>query len=298
MYDFVTDGDKTTKHIDSYAGPDVVSNSPLHVQGYTWPFTDEIDGTQADVKQWIPGTHKFFGWLAKDATLNNTTPESFFGEGFGFSETNMTLSIPAKEMTKATPQFDFLYSDIVTVDPQNAPVPLEFKHLFTAFCITAKKNVETAITITKITLSGLHNNKSATIDFSGNATARVYNDSGNYGQNYGQFEFVQNFTIGTTETNLTATYLMWPQTPGDIINTENTSDDDAKISIEYIADSKTQEPRTFSLRSLVGDNPDEFVWEPGKINKINIVFDVNQITFIIDSIIPWNSTEKDIPVQL
>ena len=66
VYDFVDDGTTTVKHIDAYAGPDVVSNSPLHQVGKTWPFEDKTTGAPTTY-QWIPGTHKFFGWLAKDA---------------------------------------------------------------------------------------------------------------------------------------------------------------------------------------------------------------------------------------
>ena len=167
VYDFVTDGDKTTKHIDSYAGPDVVSNSPLHVQGYTWPFTDEIDGTQADVKQWIPGTHKFFGWLAKDANMSaDNTPETFFGTGFTFSEDDKILNIPSKQMMPTTPQFDFLYSNIVTSKPQNAPVQLEFRHLFAAYFISFSNNSPEPLELENVKLN-IKSNASATLGYSG-----------------------------------------------------------------------------------------------------------------------------------
>ena len=95
MYDFVNDGTTTIKHIDAYAGPDVDSNSPLHTYGTTWPFEDKTTG-EPTTYQWIPGTHKFFGWLAKDANFGLTTPmtpETFFNAGFAFLETDKKLNI-------------------------------------------------------------------------------------------------------------------------------------------------------------------------------------------------------------
>ena len=104
VYDFVDDGSTTVKHIDAYAGPDVDSNSPMHAYGTTWPFEDKSTG-QPTIYQWIPGTHKFFGWLAKDANFGSTTPmtpEVFFTGGFEFKETTQTLTIGPKAIDRST----------------------------------------------------------------------------------------------------------------------------------------------------------------------------------------------------
>ena len=97
VYDFVTDGTTTSKYIDAYAGPDVDSNSPLHQYGKTWPFEDKATGAPTTYK-WIPGSHKFFGWLANDANFeDHMTPEAFFTtEGFKFNESTQTLTISPK----------------------------------------------------------------------------------------------------------------------------------------------------------------------------------------------------------
>lgn len=169
MYDFVNDGNTTTKHIDSYAGPDVTSNSPLHVEGTTWPFTDEIDGTTADVKQWIPGTHKFFGWLAKDISSGtNLTPEGLFGSSFSFDEDTQILTIPSTTMTASSPQFDFMYSNIYTTEPINEPVDLEFSHLFTAYYFSFTNDSAEQLYLESVILNA-KTSASATLNFSGSS---------------------------------------------------------------------------------------------------------------------------------
>jgi hypothetical protein len=95
IYDFVDDGSTTVKHIDAYAGPDVDSNSPMHEYGTTWPFEDKATG-QPTIYQWIPGTHKFFGWLETDNSANPAlTATGLFGNNFAsaFDAKNKILTI-------------------------------------------------------------------------------------------------------------------------------------------------------------------------------------------------------------
>lgn len=289
IYDFVTADGNTTEHIDDQIGPELNSNSPLHEPGYTWPF---VNGPH----QWCPGVHKFFGWLAKDANMNaSNTPETFFGQGFGFN--NYVLTIPQLAFTKDTPQFDFMYSNIYTTEPINTPVPLEFSHLFSAFYITGEnKQDETVYDIKSITLSGLNNTQSATIDFTpgsaiGTATPIVtYTDTG---ASNGQFHFDFSNTDTTLskadgQKNLTSIYLMWPQKP------EYFSD--AKLTLNYtyvVGGSESTAPaKEIDLSSMAA-------WEAGQVKKLNLVFNVDQITFRIEELVDWNDeAEKDIPVQM
>ena len=96
--------------------------------------------------QWTSGTHKFYGWLVKDAS-SNLEASTLFGNNLlananannknytvaAFNNTTQTLSIPTTDMSNAAnKQFDFLYSNIVTSKPKNEPVNLEFSHLFAA----------------------------------------------------------------------------------------------------------------------------------------------------------------------
>ena len=295
VYDFVTDGNKTTKHIDSYAGPDVVSNSPLHVQGYTWPFTDEIDGTEADVKQWIPGTHKFFGWLAKDANFDDpqteNEDESMTAEAFfdlnenSFNETSKVLTIPAKAMTAGTTQFDFLYSNVVTLEPQNTPVNLEFSHLFTAFKITAINNSTNKIYLKSINVSNLKNNKSAIINYSSSNSSNslpevTYTDEGavNGGFTYNIANDVE--LASDVATTISDYHLMWPQTDTDL--------DGVKVTViyDYIENEKlTQNAKKEVYLSDLSS------WDAGVKNSLNIIFKDKQLEVVVT---PWNWESQEI----
>ena len=170
IYDFVTSGGATTKHVDDLIGPELNSNSPLHTPEYTWPF---VNGPH----QWCPGEHKFFGWLAQDANMTaSNTPETFFGSGFDFDEATHVLTIPQVTFTKDTPQFDFMYSDIFTTEPINTPVQLKFSHLFCAvsFGIVNDASSDVHISNFKVTL---YTNKKATVDYSGSTVAVNYTNT-------------------------------------------------------------------------------------------------------------------------
>lgn len=282
IYDFVTSGGATTKHVDDLIGPELISNSPLHTPGYTWPF---VDGPH----QWCPGEHKFFGWLAQDANMTaSNTPETFFGGGFTFDEATHVLTIPQVTFTKDTPQFDFMYSDIFTTEPINTPVPLEFKHLFSAFYITGEnKQDDTEYDITSITLSGLNNTQSATIDFGNGDVTPVVTYTDNTGSP-GEFFFDFSGTDTTLskedgQKTLTGTYLMWPQ--------KREYFTDAKLTLNYNYGGVAAPAKEIDLSSMAA-------WEPGQVKKLNLVFNVDQITFIIEELVAWNDNEKNIPVQM
>lgn len=198
VYDMYTPAGSTTpqKHIEAVAGPDVPSNSPLHVPGKTWPFAkyrDFIQNITTPVSyNWTPdGVHKFFGWLAKDANMPSdpnpssylpyNTPDGFFGGTLNLNS-NYRYEIPQYKdgLQYTTPQFDFLYSDIVVRDLNTvqdySPVQLTFNHLFTAFSIGAANNTDSDITITAFELVNLYNSASAKIDFSGDVVNVTYEE--------------------------------------------------------------------------------------------------------------------------
>lgn len=269
-------------YFNDLIGPDVPGNNYGFEE--VWPFV-------AGPHQWTPGTHKFFGWLAVDANMISATdaaantPEEFFGSDFSFS--NYVLTIPSKAMTADTPQFDFLYSNIITTEPQVEPVDLTFSHLFSAFYITALNRDDAGkVTIKNITISGLNGNKSATVNFSGEQTAVKYIDSGAAGTSF-SFGFTDVEGVLSTESKkLTDTYMIWPQTTDDFA--------DAKLDIKYdytVENQTNEQNRSLPLSSITA-------WEAGKVNAINITFDVEQITFYIRTLEEWNTTEQDIVVEM
>ncbi len=226
IYDFVTSGGATTKHVDDLIGPELNSNSPLHTPGYTWPF---VNGPH----QWCPGEHKFFGWLAQDANMTaSNTPEAFFGSGFGFDEATHVLTIPQVTFTKDTPQFDFMYSDIFTTEPINAPVQLNFSHLFCAVSFGISNGDTQDIEIKSLNVS-TYNSMSATIDFTGEDTHVTYTKSST---STGVFRSLSNaYTLqggGNCDNAFNSTSsgkdfrLLWPMTSDEL--------KDCRITVTYL----------------------------------------------------------------
>ena len=166
--DFATDGNRikvydyvdgsSTAYIDDQIGPDV-SGSPLaEATDGVWPFED-------GPHQWTPGTHKFFGWLAKDVSSGtDLTPESLISSGFSYADQKLT--IPAITMGPTTPQFDFMYSDIFTTEPINAPVQLKFSHLFAAYYFSFTNDSAEPLELESVKLS-IKSKASATLNYSG-----------------------------------------------------------------------------------------------------------------------------------
>lgn len=287
IYDYVDNS--TTPYFVDQIGPDVPGNN----YGYTgvWPFVNEPH-------QWTPGVHKFFGWLAKDANFDNPdtedddesmTTEAFFAlNDNSFNEATKVLSIPAKEITKETPQFDFLYSNIISTEAQQEPVGLTFSHLFTAFRITAlNRDPESTITIKSITLSGLKTLKSAIIDFSGSEPTVTYTTSGGSSD----FAFTFDATVGTLNTQakaITDAYLLWPQKQSDFLGVTMSINWDHTIDGQTSQNSRPEIPLGSALE-----------WNAGVVNSLNIEFDLDQITFYINSLEEWNhNNNKDIIIGL
>lgn len=158
VYDYVNGS--STAYIDDQIGPDV-SGSPLaEATAGVWPF---VKGPH----QWTPGTHKFFGWLAKDVSSGtDLTPESLISSGFSYADQKLT--IPAIAMGPTTPQFDFMYSDIFTTEPINTPVQLKFSHLFAAYYFSFTNDSAEPLELESVKLS-IKSKASATLNYSGTA---------------------------------------------------------------------------------------------------------------------------------
>lgn len=295
VYDYV-DG---VYYFSDLIGPDVDGSPLAEGTAGVWPF---VNGPH----QWTPGTHKFFGWLVHDAngtetvTTDDLTPAGLFGNTFNYvtgEDKNVTipafadgvLTIPQTSMTQTSPQFDFMYSNIYMTEPTNTPVPLEFSHLFSAFCIAGENRQEdTKYDIKRITLEGLNNTQKASIDFSGETPVVTYTDLTTEKYTFDFDLSSTDTTIGSGEQKvLTGTYLMWPQ------NIEYFTDVKLTLYYDYVSggSTTTAEPKEIYLSSMPA-------WSPGQVKILNLVFNVDQITFRIEDLIPWNTEEKDIPVQM
>ena len=145
-------------------GTNVVSTGT----GAVWPFT-EGDAVSSPDKHYYwtkTGTHRFYGVLVKDnsgsAPLTPTT-------GWGFDAAHKVYSVPTTTLTLTSPQFDFVYSNVIERNLDNgAPttaVPLKFNHLFSAFGFTFKNDSPSSFNIKSVSLK-VGNKAAATIDYS------------------------------------------------------------------------------------------------------------------------------------
>lgn len=141
-------------------GTNVVSTGT----GTVWPFKE---GDAVKHYYWTKtGTHRFYGVLVKDnsgsAPLTPTT-------GWGFDAAHKVYSVPTTTLTLTSPQFDFVYSNVIERNLDNgAPttaVPLKFNHLFSAFGFTFENDSPSSFNIKSATLK-VHDKAAATIDYS------------------------------------------------------------------------------------------------------------------------------------
>ena len=326
VYDFWTDGSTESKYIDAYAGPEVDNPSSQHIERTTWPFVDKSSGELVRYNWTSTGVHKFFGWLAVDATDstedesgNKTevimTAESFFGkdsEGkvFKFDETSKVLTIPAKTLNQSTPQFDFLYSDINSVDvtkgvPSN--VPMSFSHLFAAVSFGAKNTSNSVVKLLEFKVEKLYNAKSATINFSGSTPTVVYAD-GTQGGVFRSVAYSEEAAVtvpkdgsGTTMYNIFGKpgekqefTLIWPQTTEQLYSDEKVSEDgdgnpvypeSYKMSVKYTVDDVLFEKRINFDNTLA--------WEAGKKYHYDIIF-ADKMVELKCVVNPWDYVSEDI----
>lgn len=307
VYDYV-DG-SSTAYIDDQIGPDV-SGSPLaEATDGVWPFEN-------GPHQWTPGTHKFFGWLAKDVSSGtDLTPKSLISSGFSYADQKLT--IPAITMGPTTPQFDFMYSDIFTTEPINAPVQLNFSHLFCAVSFGIKNSGASTVTISEIKIEKLYTTKSAKVTFptaastgSSDANVEYIDDSqATYISMTPDISLVSGahsniiYNNGWTTTSASTVddsssrqyFLMWPQDAEDVFSDDEITytgtganmrpvyPESWKISLTYRINNSTS-----TIRLNFPDNR----WSAGKKYHFDIAFASE--AFIYYDVVDWDKVENTI----
>jgi len=274
------------------------------------------------------GTHKFLGWLSMDPHDNGFDAASFFttynpnfSDGNHYLELNKTLTISDDH------QFDFLYSDIVSVDAttrSSNTVPLPMKHLFAGFAFTLINNSTSAITIKSITIPDFPNNGTVRIDYgdlTGNVTltaadpvdsetdyfSNAFGDSGitlpakvqgSPGQEYDVF----------TGAPVTSTYnyrMAWPvsqaklspenefpeaQRVGDDVNRMYQATDSLIVLKYFITGMQQDRTTRLKIPKLSSDENDLMALSAGKKTRLTLQFLDKQILLKF-TVNPWDYEE-------
>lgn len=145
-----------------------------------WPFraTTEVSSEQNHYYWTKTGVHRFYGVLVKDnspltsaPSSSALTPASLWSDGLGFgkvADKPYIYNIPERSMALDSPQFDFLYSNVVERNLDKgggtAAVGLNFSHLFSAFAFTLTNDSPSPLTLTNVKLS-IVTTASAQIDY-------------------------------------------------------------------------------------------------------------------------------------
>lgn len=295
----LVDGDYITSRDGIYR---MDGNSLIYDTQNSWQIKD---GQNVLSYIWhIPAQYHFYGWLEHDASSGLDNP---LKTSFDPLEHKLSLS---GTVNKDYSQFDFLYSDVyqraLTTSVSDAPVSLQMKHLFSAFGLGARNTTDIPVTITGVTVEGLHEIGSAEILFSGNTAEVSYNTEKN------SPIFIRNprtITIpaasGNTPSqwadimigdhNFERFFMVWPQEAAilspsnptgrfNIDGTEIYESTDSLIVIDY-----TQGGRSYTKRMKLPYND----WKPGKLYHYEVYFS-DKIVELKSFVEPWTYISSDI----
>ena len=128
------------------------------------------------------GAHRFYGVLVNDNSVKPAlSPATLWGDGCGFGKAGAphVFAVPQTEMNLDSPQFDFVYSNVVERNLDTSagtdisdgtdvkrPVGLTFKHLFSAFAFTLKNESAGHLKLKDVSLQ-IQSGGEAGIDYSG-----------------------------------------------------------------------------------------------------------------------------------
>lgn len=252
--------------------------------------------------RWEEGKHKFFGWITKDAGMNMTS-DAFFGTELKLA--NQVLTIPEKTMDASADQFDFVYSDIYnreyykSVLNSGRYVELNMKHLFTAVSIGVENSTSSFVKIEEFKIENIPDTRSATINFSGDATAVTYSawkNGATMTRELGEepYEVSPGIIRGDIFTgSIDEKYmLLWPTEAQYLHSTDKLGTDEGnvkypttwKMYIKYSIGGKSYEKRINFPNSS---------WEAGKKNLLTIVFADKMVDLKVQ-VKEWEYEEQNI----
>ena len=300
-----------------YIDDNVIYND---AQSWMWPFSSN------KTYNWTrTGVHKFFGWLLEDPST--TSSISFFDTYTpNFTGGNQYLDLE-KVLTAASPQYDFLYSEVNPVEAASRPsaiVPLDMKHLFAAFAFTVKNESSSDIRINSITVPDFPVSGHTRIDFSGNRVSLPAKIKANDPVALGGTPFFSNafsntllskkvegtaaseFDVFTAQPVSAGNYnyrLVWPVTletlapltpfPDNLKTGDNANREyyatDSLIVLNYSIGSYTNETR-LKFPRMTSTEGDPMAFSAGKKTKLTLQFLDKQIKLQFQ-VLPWEYEE-------
>ena len=222
-----------------------------------WAFVSENEYA------WKKGTHKFFGWVAVDE-VGTEVP--------GLTYNNKVLTLAETELP-GTDNTDYRYATIQTVEWPDATltdgiVPMTVKHLSSALTYKVTDyNYNGAVTLNSITIKGVQNKASATVNYSGEeAVVTITNPTtGDIALGCTAEDYTVD-TSGEAPIFIGGTTCVWPQ---DVSG--------ATIEIKYTPTAEGSQQKTVTL-----DLPD-MTWTAGYRTTLNLQI-VNkgiELTFVV-----------------
>lgn len=271
-----------------------------------WDYADAATAGQEFL--WIDQSqNKFFGWL--DMT-GGSWYQKVAVPSPSFDKENCTLSVPSITFTKDSPVYDFMYSEVLDRyytkgDQQGSEVPLQMKHLFTAFAFGVSNGTNSEVVLKEFSINGLCSTNSASIDFDSAATVTYgagTRSTGVYVQKTGA-----DITLGAgagykdvfnTKAETPQYMIMWPHNGNGnqwLHSTEEieTNPDTGEITYpgEYLMYVKyTMDGALFEKRL---NFPPGTVWEAGKRYHYNIEF-ADKIIKLTCTVNAWNGSDLNI----
>ncbi len=274
-----------------FAG-DAVEEAWRNVSGYHYPWPNS-------------GSHRFFGWLSEDAATESAVVRAsdLFGAEPVLNPDN-ELTISTLTLTNDSPQFDFIYSDVVHrlagTSGYTAKVPLKFRHLFSAFSMSVENAMENPVTIRSVELEGLRNRNSGTISF--NDATVVSLGAPTVGTGFFATDRTpvtlaaktssssEKLDVITWQKNPSSwtTRLMWPQTSSQISPSNPKNGDFYESSDSIIVVNYSLDARNYTTRLKFPAAS----WTAGQKSHFNLVF-TDKIIVLTAQDIPWEYYEMN-----
>lgn len=251
---------------------------------------------------WTDGkNYAFFSYLTKDKD-GHTGP--------AVSMSSRTLTVPARafDFNATDNDFDFCYSDVVYRPASNADhsvVNLNLKHLYTAIAFSAHNYTGSEITVKEISLVGLKNKKSASINFANSGAVVTYGDDAACTWTSGRKLNSADITIADngeyanivgTASGTPTYYMFWPQTSGELTasgwsdsNTQPTGG--AYLKVVYVQGANTITKYAKFPQEINGSEVNG--WPAGTKRMMQLAFRNDSFTLKVAAL-PWNYSEPTV----